>query len=110
MLEKLSNDAFQALWIELSFPHKKSIVCGIVYRQHNALEQFQKYFEETIENFTTSGKQLCVSYRETNCPLKCFPCKEFSIFPLCVYMCVWPLCVCICVYGGSEGGRGRGGW
>ena len=109
MLEKLSNDAFQALWIELSFPHKKSIVCGIVYRQHNALEQFQKYFEETIENFTTSGKQLCVSYRETNCPLKCFPCKEFSIFPLCVYMCVWPLCVYMCVWRLGRG-EGEGGW
>ena len=61
VLEKISNaDAFQALWIELSFPHKKSIVCGIVYRQHNLPEQFQKYFEETIENFTTSGKQLCL--------------------------------------------------
>ena len=60
VLEKISNDAFQALWIELSFPHKKSIVCGIVYRQHNSPEQFQKYFEETIENFTTSGKQLCL--------------------------------------------------
>ena len=55
VLEKISNDAFQALWIELSFPHKKSIVSGIGYRQHNSPEQFQKYdFEETIENFTTS--------------------------------------------------------
>ena len=61
VLEKISKDAFQALWIELSFPHKKSIVSGIVYRQHNSPEQFQKYdFEETIENFTTSGKQLCL--------------------------------------------------
>ena len=56
VLEKIPYDAFQALWIELSFPHKKSIVCGIVYRQHNSPEQFQKYFEETVENFTTSGK------------------------------------------------------
>ena len=60
VLEKISNDAFQALWIELSFPHKKNIVGGIVYRQHNSPEQFQKYSEETRENFTTSGKQLCL--------------------------------------------------
>ena len=33
-------------------------------------------------------------------PLKCFPCKEFSIFPL---------CVCICVYVCMEAGKGRGG-
>ena len=31
VLEKIFNDAFQALWIELSFPHKKSIVCEIVF-------------------------------------------------------------------------------
>ena len=68
VLEKISNDAFQALWIKLGFPHKKSIVCGIVYRQHNSPEQFQKYFEETIENFTTSGKQLCL-LEDTNIDL-----------------------------------------
>ena len=28
---------------------------------------------------------------------ECFPCKDFSIFPLCVYMCLWRL------------GRGEGG-
>ena len=60
VLEKTSDEAFQALWIELCCAEKKSLVCGIIYRQHNSPEKFQKYFEETIENFTSSGKRLCL--------------------------------------------------
>ena len=58
ILEKTSNEAFQALWIEISFTQKKNIICGIIYRQHNSPEQFQQYFENTIEKLTLSGKQL----------------------------------------------------
>ena len=60
ILEKTSNEAFQALWVEMSFVKKKNIICGVVYRQHNSPERFQKYFEETIEKFVASGKQICV--------------------------------------------------
>ena len=35
ILEKTSNEAFQALWSELRFASKKNIICGIIYRQHN---------------------------------------------------------------------------
>ena len=40
ILGKTSNEAFQALWIELSFASKKNIICGIIYRQHNSPERF----------------------------------------------------------------------
>ena len=33
-------------------------ICGVIYRQHNSLERFQNYFEETIENLSSSGKYL----------------------------------------------------
>ena len=49
VLEKISDEAFQALWIEISFANNKNIVCGIIYRQHNSPDQFMSYFEETIE-------------------------------------------------------------
>ena len=42
------------------FVKKKNIICGVVYRQHNSPERFQKYFEETIEKFAALGKQICV--------------------------------------------------
>ena len=60
ILEKASNKAFQALLVEISFVKKKNIICGAVYRKHNSPERFQKYFEETIEKFAASGKQICV--------------------------------------------------
>ena len=36
ILEKKSNEGFQALWIKISFDKKKNITCGIIYRQHNS--------------------------------------------------------------------------
>ena len=53
VLEKISNEAFQALWIEISFANNKNIVCGIIYRQRNSPDQFMSYFEETIEKLTS---------------------------------------------------------
>ena len=43
-----------------SFVKKTNIICGVVYRQHDSPELFQKYFEETIEKFAASDKQICV--------------------------------------------------
>ena len=45
VLEKTSNEAFQAIWIEISFVNHKNIVCSIIYRQHNSPDYFQSYFE-----------------------------------------------------------------
>ena len=33
VIERTSNEAFQAMWIEIHFENKKNIVCGIVDRQ-----------------------------------------------------------------------------
>ena len=60
ILEKTSNEAFQALWLEISFVKKKNIICGFIYRQHNSPERFQQYFDETIERYNASGKRICV--------------------------------------------------
>lgn len=50
VIEKNSNEALQALWVELHFSNTANVMCNIVYRQHNSPEQFQKYFKETSEN------------------------------------------------------------
>ena len=60
VLEKTSNTAYQALWIQILFSGKKNIVCGIIYRQHNSPEVFQNYFENAIEKFVSSGKLVCL--------------------------------------------------
>ena len=60
ILEKISNEAFQALWAEITFENKKNVICGILYRQHNSPECFQLYFDESIEKFASSGKDIVV--------------------------------------------------
>ena len=58
IIEKCSNEAFQALWVELHVPKHANIICGVVYRQHNSPELFQEYFDRTIEKLSASGKQI----------------------------------------------------
>ena len=70
ILEKPSNEAFQVLWVELSFASKKNIICGIIYRQHNSPERFLEYFEQTLEKFISTGKNVCVMGDFNLCLLK----------------------------------------
>ena len=61
-IQKTSNEAFQAIWIEISFVNHKNIVCGIIYRQHNSTEYFQSYFEEVIEKMVSDDKTVYISW------------------------------------------------
>ena len=58
VLEKTSSGAFQALWIEIEFLQGKSIICGVIYRQHNSPERFQTYFDETLDKLSYSQKPI----------------------------------------------------
>ena len=60
VLEKISNEAFQALWVEITFENKKNVICGIFYGQHNSPERFQVYFDESIEKCTYSRKDIVI--------------------------------------------------
>ena len=60
VLEKISNEAFQALWVEITFENKKNVICGILYRQHNSPEHFHFYLDESIEKFTYSRKDIVI--------------------------------------------------
>ena len=60
VIEKTSNEAFQALWIEIEFTKKRNIICGVVYRQHNSPERFLEYFEETIDRYSATGKSIYI--------------------------------------------------
>ena len=57
VIEKTSNEAFQALGIEMPFAKKKNVICGVTYRQLNSPDLFQRYFEETIEKITPTGSK-----------------------------------------------------
>ena len=58
IIEKNSNEALQSLWVEFHFPKRANVICGVVYRQHNSPEKFQKHFEETLEALSASGKAV----------------------------------------------------
>ena len=60
IMGKCTNEAFQALWIEIIQAKHANIICAVIYRQHNSPERFQVYFEETIEKLTASGKPIYV--------------------------------------------------
>ena len=60
VLERTSNEAFQALWVEIHFTNAGNIICGVIYRQHNSPETFLKYFEETVENLRISAKPIYI--------------------------------------------------
>ena len=51
-------------------PPKKNIICGIIYRQHNSPERFLEYFEQTLEKFISTGKNVCVMGDFNLCLLK----------------------------------------
>lgn len=65
VLEKISIEAFQALWVKMSFVKDKNM-CGIIYHKHNSPEYFQSYFEDTIERLALVNKVLYVALRCEN--------------------------------------------
>ena len=60
VIEKASENAFQALWIEIQFPKQANVICGVVYRQHNSPERFLEYFDQTLEKLSASGKSVYI--------------------------------------------------
>ena len=58
VIEKCSNGAFLAHWIEVYLPKNGNIICRVVYRQYNSPERFQEYLDQTIEKLSASGKQI----------------------------------------------------
>ena len=59
VIEKSSEHAFQALWIEIDLSNGPNIICGIMYRQNNKPEwvRFQEYFDETLGKFSPQINQ-----------------------------------------------------
>ena len=61
VIEKVSDEAFQSLWIEIQLPRKSNIICGNIYRQHNSPKCFQEYFDDKRERLITN-KQINIYY------------------------------------------------
>ena len=70
MLEKKTHEAFQALWIEISFSKQENVICGILYRRHNSPDCFIEYFSNTIEKLASTGKTIHIMADFNLCLLK----------------------------------------
>ena len=60
VLEKTSHEAFQALWVEISFVNHKNIVCGIIYRKHNSPDYFLTYLDKTKEKMVSDERDVYI--------------------------------------------------
>ena len=51
VLKKTSNEAFQALWLEIHFTNAANITYGVIYRQHNSPETFIKNLKSFFNKY-----------------------------------------------------------
>ena len=100
VIVKVSDEAFQSLWIEIQLQQKSNIICGIIYRQHNSPKRFQEYFDDKLERLITSNKSIYIMgdfninllHAVTSCYVQDFllSLQSFSFIPtidkpMCVY-------------------------
>ena len=60
VIERTSEEAFQALWIDIQFFGRPNIICGIIYRKHNSPQGFQDDFDEALERIGPSNKSVFI--------------------------------------------------
>ena len=60
LLKKSSNEAFERLWLEISFVNHENIVCAIIYHQHNSSDYFLTYLDKTIEKMVSDDKDVYI--------------------------------------------------
>ena len=58
VIERISNEAFQALWMELQLAKQRNIICGVIYRQHHSAEGFLDCFEKGVDRYSATGKPI----------------------------------------------------
>ena len=90
VLEKTSNEAFQALWNELGFLKGKNVICSVIYRRDNSPEQFRTYFYMTLERLSSANKPICVMGDFNIDLLKSETCDFSHNFLLSVQTCSFP--------------------
>ena len=60
VVERITNEAFQALWVQIEVSPKRNVLCCVTYRQHNSPESFLDYFEDALVRFSATGKPIYV--------------------------------------------------
>jgi len=60
VIERTCDEAFQALRVSIHIAKKSTVICGVIYRQHNSPEKFLSYFEQTVEKLSASGRRIFI--------------------------------------------------
>ena len=60
VIERACDEAFQALWGEIHIAKKSTVICGVIYRQHNSPENFLNYFKQTVEKLSATGRRIFI--------------------------------------------------
>ena len=60
IIEKTSNENFQALWIEIHLNKEKNITCTVIYRQHSCPKEFLDYLEKSLELYCSKNKPVYI--------------------------------------------------
>ena len=54
VIERTCDEAFQGLWVEIQIAKLSTVICEVIYRQHNSPEKFLNYFEQTVEKLSAN--------------------------------------------------------
>ena len=64
VIERTSNEAFQAVWVELQFAKQINIICSVTYRQHHSAERFfLDSFEEGVDRYSPTNRKTDLPFR-----------------------------------------------
>lgn len=58
VIEKTSNEAYQALWVELHLPKKANMICGVVYNSTIHQNIFKNILMKQLKNLAPLGRKL----------------------------------------------------
>ena len=60
VIKRTCDEAFQALWVSIHIAKDSTVICGVIYRQHNSSKKFLSYFEQTVEKVNASGRRIFI--------------------------------------------------
>ena len=80
VIERICDEAFPALWVEIHVAKKSTVICGVNYKQHNSPEKFISYFEQTVEKLSASGRRIFIMKDANINLLSCNWCKYAQEF------------------------------
>ena len=58
VIRRTCDEAFQTLWVSIHIAKKSTVICGVIYSQHNSPQKILSYFEQTVEKLSAAGRRI----------------------------------------------------